>query len=243
MGRVNNGQMNRIRSNTHRDSISHELRVVRTVAPDQPELFGALALLRETTGNLVKYKDDDELGVTMLMLDPLMRRVFGVGPGQRVPVADLRRAEKDLNERLSHAQYQNYDIPLHDKVAWPLQLYGTGDHYLGIVLSFKDLRLHGDRAIVQQYFMDEYGISRGEFKRHVAGLRPHVTIGEVQYGEMDYEQKAAIRNNPSSFLLGAARTLQERLVEFEGREAVLPVIFPDSIALNGLTIACQPKGS
>ncbi len=255
MARFGNSQMQRIRTDTRKQTPRHELRVVRNVAPGQTALSSVLDILRDTTGNFVDYKKDDKekgghghrpdakLGVTLLMLGPLMRHVFGIGPGQRVPVETLRSVETDLNARMAHAKFQDYSIPLQDQLVNPLGLFGAEDQYLGIVLDEDDLRLTGDRAIVEKYFRDKYQLSRRAMRRHLAELRPHVTIGEVRYDQMSEEEAAAIRENPSAFIIGAANYRQRRLAELEQGPAPLPVIFPETIMLNGLRIACQPKGS
>lgn len=243
MPHVASGVVPRARSNTRRRTPPQELRVVRGVAPHQPELFGALALLRGTTSNFVEYKDTDELGVTLLMLGPLMRSILGVGPGQRVPPKELRTVETALNDRLAHTRYQDYDIPLEDTVAQPLDLYGRRRQYLGISLRTRDLRMIGDRAVAAAYFRETYGVSNRELGRRLKDLRPHVTIGEVRYDQMTATEADTLRVDPSAFILGAARTHQEREVELGLQSAVTPVVFPDVVSLNGLRIFCQPKGT
>ena len=245
MSRVTaNGQMIRARTSIHEQSRPYELRVMRRVAPGQPKLSKVIAALSETTGNFVNYKKDPRrLGVTLMMLGPLMRHLLGTGPGQRVTAEDLRTAEEDLNRRVAHAKYQDYNVPLFDPMFQPLDLYGHKKQYLGIRLSPKDLRLTGDRAIVESYFRGKFRLSENDLDRHLEDLDPHITIGRVLYGNMDEEQIAALQDNPSTFLLQADRARQERLVEFEGRPAVVPIVFPEAIGLNGLRIVCQPKGS
>lgn len=244
MTRVSNGQMQHIRTNTHKRKPPHELRVVRTVAKDQTGLFGTLDTLRETTGNFVDYKDNDRLGVTVMMLGPLLQRLLGVGAGRQVPLKDLQETETDLKRAMQGARYQQYNVPLLDPAFNPLDLYGVGKKWLGIRLSPRVLWLAGERAMVEKYFKDTYELSNRDLGRHLVDLRrPHITIGEVRYDQMTADQVAAIRANPSDFVLGADRARQERLVELEGRPALELAVFPDEIGLNGLTIACQPKGS
>lgn len=245
MARVTpNGQMVRARTSTHEQPRQYELRVMRRVAPGQAQLIGAIAALSETTANFVKYKrDPQKLGVTLMMPGPLLRHLLGVGPGQRVTAQDLRQAEEDLNLRVAHAKYQDYTVPLFDPVAEPFGLYGHSKQYLGIRLSPKDLRLTGDRAIVKGYFREKYELSENALDRHLEDLDPHITIGRVLYNNMTGDQVAAFQGNPSTFLLQADRARQQRLVDFEGREAVVSVILPEAIGLNGLRIVCQPKGS
>lgn len=241
---TNNGQLQRIRTSTHRTRPAHELRVSRRVAPGQAKLAGVLDLLRDTTGHLVEYKSTAKLGVTLLMLGPLMRHAFGVGPGQRVPAQTLREVEKDLNARLAHAKFKNYDIPLEDFMTRPLDVYGARDQYLGIALDMEDMRLTGDRAIAERYFKGKYGLSNNEVDKYLGDLRPHITIGEIRYDQItDEEAVASLQNDPSTFILQASRQKQQRLFEYEDGPPVVPVIFPETISLNGLVIACQPKGS
>lgn len=243
-----NGQMQRIRTNTRRATPPHELRVVRSLAPDQPKLLGVIATLRETTSDIVRYKIKDEdrdaskLGVTVAMLGPLMRHMFGVGPGKRVPDEDLRQVEKDLVEHLAHTRDEGYDIGLDEPIGWPLGIYGTSVKYLGIRLDFRDAYLAKDRSMIEDYFRKGHSVSNNDMRKYLVKLRPHATIGALRTDrQLSYGDDADLLSDPSTFLLKRSLARQERVRELEGEGAVIPVVPPQEISLRGLEVFCQDR--
>jgi hypothetical protein len=176
------------------------------------------------------------------MMDPLIRRVLAVEKGRPIPPERLKELEQDMRLKLGHAEYRNYEVPIDDPIS-PLALYGADKRWLGIQLSQKDYRLRGDRTFVEHYFSDNYDLSRRQVRRSLADLRPHVTIGEVQYSNLEPDQAQELRADPSGFIIGAALDRQDDQMRLHEADIVVPVVFPEAISLNGLQIVCQQKGS
>jgi hypothetical protein len=236
-----------IRNATRMPAPEYECRVVRSVAPEQPALTNPLDLLRSNTRNLVNYKKAGELGVTLVMLEPVLRQIL---PNNRRGVIQkdaLVDFESELRDNLSHAQYSDYDIPL-DNIN-PLALYGRQKQYLGLQLDQKDYRLVGDRAMVERYMRDNYdrasgeGVSRRFLARNLRRMRPHITLGEIQYDNLDSEQVRSLHADPSSFMVRQATEHMVNDRKEPGFSGEIPeIVFPEEVTLNGLRIYCQPKG-
>lgn len=237
------GRVPRIRTDTRTEQPDYELRVVRSVEPGQGQLLSVLALLKETTSDFIRYKTPRKLGVTVLMLGPLMRHVFDIAPGRQVPKNILQNTEEDLRAGMQHAQYQDYRIPLIDPLDGdPIELYGSNHQYVGLRLPKRDLRLTGDRAMVEEYFKRTYGLSNNELDRHLVDLRPHITIGEVVTSNLSEQDKWDLRRAPYEFIVRASLLRQQRMVDLEDRLAVISPELPETVSLNGLHIVCQRKG-
>ena len=73
----------RIRNQTHKSKGPQwSFRVMRGVAPEQQDLTEQLGYLAEHTREFIDYKNIGKLGVTLLMLDPVLREILDVNPHQ-----------------------------------------------------------------------------------------------------------------------------------------------------------------
>ena len=236
----------RIRNATQKPQVRYESRVVRTVAPNQPELAVPLQRLGEHTRNFVDYKPLGKLGVTLVMLEPVLRQVLTTNRRGFIPRQALNNFEQELRNELHHAQYADYDIPLQDSFS-PLALYGKHDQYLGIRLHEKDYRLVGDRAVVEQYIRDNYDVGKRFLDRNLKRLRPHITIGEVHYENLDIEQREALQADPSAFVIREAYQGMDAMrrnygIGIEAMD-LETITFPETVTLNGLSVFVQQRNA
>lgn len=241
-----------IRNATRKPSQRYECRVVRTVERDQPDLSRPLRQLQENTNNFITYKWNEpgkelgRLGVTLVMLEPVLRQILGSNRHGTIRREELTIFEAELRDGMSHAQFSNYDIPLQQFE--PLALYGRHRQYLGLQLARSDYRMVADRAMVEQYIRDNYdradgqAISRRFLARNLMRIEPHVTIGEVDYTALTAEQGRALRADPSQFVFDEAYARMEaNEQEFGSDFAAQPIIFPEDVTLNGLRIFTQQR--
>jgi hypothetical protein len=214
---------------------------MRAVEQNQPELKKPLDKLAESTSDVIQYKKFGTLGVTLVMLDPVLRQLMPQDRRGRIPREPLADFEREINEELDHAHYSNYDVPLSDAGFYPLELYGKDKRYLGIRLDKRDYRLIGDRAMVEEYICDNYDVSRRFLARNLVKMSPHITIGAVRYENMEYEDRQDLHRNPSDFIL----TRANRQMRADAREYGLPepepIEFAETVTLNGLKIFCQQR--
>lgn len=230
-----------IRSSTHKQAPHYECRVVRSVAPNQPELSDALGALERHTGNFVNYKEMGKLGVTLVMLEPVLRQIMGTNRKGAISREELTAFERDLNDSVSHSQYADYDIPVHDSLS-PLSLYGKNKQHLAIRLAERDYRLVGDRAVIEQYIKDRYDVGKRFLEKNLVRMSPHVTIGQVRYENLEPRERESIQDDPTSFVIRRAYDSMQASEEQYGLTAERrQIIFPEQVTLNGLRIFCQAK--
>lgn len=237
--------MPRARNAIRRETPRYECRVVRPLQPGQSELTAALGLLAANTSNYVEYNKIGKTGVTIIMLEPILRQILLKDRRGVIPRDHVQNFESELRERLGHAQYADYDIPI-DPLN-PLALYGGG-RWLGLQFDPRDYRLTGDRAVVEEYVTDNYDrpdgrpLSRRFIDANTRRLKPHATIGEVHYENMTPAQEVAFRDNPTTFLVREAYARMERNVQDYGPSyAVTPIVWPETVALAGLSVHCERK--
>ena len=235
----------RPRSDTRKEPVRYECRVVRSVEANQPELMRPLELLEANTTNYVRY-DLGKMGVTIVMLEPILRHILMKNRRGVIPREDLQRFESALVHDLGHAQYANYDIPL-DPFN-PLALYGKDKNWLGLQFAQRDYRLVGDRAVVETYLRDNYEkpdgnpVSQRFIDQNTRRLKPHATIGEVRYENMTPEQTVSFQADPTLFLTRAVYDRMERdYIEYGIRHEGEEVVWPETVALDGLRVFCQSK--
>ncbi len=223
-----------------KNSIHYQSRVVRSVEPIQPELSKALNQLKETTGNFVEYKPIGRLGITLAILDPALKQVVGADKKGQVSDETIKHFEAELNEELDFAN-QGLEYPLKNPNV-PVDLYGSEQARLGITLSQRDLRLRGQRLIVEEYIKDTYpAVSRRFGSKDLAHIVPHVTIGTVIPAYLDKEDRDLLYKDPSDFMLG--RVLQEQIhaAERYRLDQPEPIVFPEAICLGGLHVVCEQR--
>jgi hypothetical protein len=235
----------RARSNTRGEQVRYECRVVRSLAPSQPELHRALGLLAANTANYVNY-DLGHAGVTIIMLEPILRQILMKNRRGIIPKENLRHFEDELTSNLKHAQYDNYDIPL-DPVR-PLWLYGKNQNRLGLQFARRDYRLVGDRAVVEEYIHDTYDkpdgspVSQRFIDKNSRRLKPHATIGEVLYENMTPAQAWVFQADPAFFLVQEAyHQMRRNQEEYGSTYQIEDIIFPETVGLNGLRVFCQQR--
>jgi len=216
------------------------------LAPNQPELARPLGLLAANTANYIEYDEMGKVGVTIIMLEPLLRRILSPNRRGVIPRTSLQQFEAELRDDLSHAQYADYNVPL-DTIN-PLALYGSNKNYLGLQFSPKDYRLVGDRAVVEEYMKDNYDQANGRpvsqrfIDKNSRRLKPHATIGEVKYENMTPEQIEVFQADPTGFLVRETYDRMEANQKQYGSACeVERVTWPESVALNGLQVFCQQK--
>ncbi|HSX15759.1 MAG TPA: hypothetical protein VLF40_03125 [Candidatus Saccharimonadales bacterium] len=238
--------MPRARRDTRRERTRYECRVTRSLAPNQEDLARPLGLLAANTSNYVEYDELGKVGVTIMMLEPILRRILT--PNRRGVISrdSLQQFETELKDDLSHAQYADYNIPL--DIFNPLALYGSDKNWLALQFSPKDYRMVGDRAVVEAYMRDNYVQANGRpvSKRFIDGnsrrLRPHATVGEVHYENMAPEQVGQFQADPTGFLVREAYARMARNQEQYGSACgVEEIIWPETVGLNGLKVFCQQK--
>ena len=248
----------RPRSTTRKPPISYECRVVRSVAANQPELAGPLRLLKENTSNFVNYKWKESgkelgrLGVTLVMLEPVLRQILTKNRRGAIRREDVLTFETELREGMEHAQFENYDIPL-DQFS-QLALYGRNKQYLGLQLSQRDYRMAADRTMVESYIRDNYDRADGEvvskrfLARNLRRMEPHITIGEIDYAALMYRDEDGVmaaeklQADPSSFVFDQAHKRMElHAQEFGANFEPETIVLPDHVTLNGLKIFCQQR--
>jgi hypothetical protein len=219
---------------------------MRSVKQDQPELFKPIQSLQENTSNLVTYKKCGELGVTLVMLEPVLRQILTKNHNGTIRREDITDFEVELNEKLEHAQYSDYDIEI-DQFK-PLALYGKNKQWLGVQLNREDYRLVGDRAVVEHYIRDNYdrpngeGVSKRFLSKNLQRMLPHITIGEVDYSQIPDEELGSFVDNPSQYLIERAYERMEcNRQEYGTSLEVTPIVFPEQASLNGLRVFCQRR--
>lgn len=234
------------RRNTHREPVRYECRITRSVATDQPELAEPLRLLEDNTNNYVNYRGIGKIGVTIMMIEPVLRKILLADRRGIIPKQDLKIFEGELQDNLHHAQYADYDVPL-DPVQ-PLALFGRNQDRLALQLDSRDYRLVGDRAVVEAYIQDNYDqnngrpVSRRFLDRNSARFRPHITIGDVRYENMDSNQIEDFQADPSAFLIRESyRQMSSDRQDYGESYQVQDIILPDQVSLNGLRVFCQQR--
>jgi hypothetical protein len=234
------------RRDTRGEQPRYDCRITRSVIQDQPELADPLRLLEANTSNYINYRGMGKIGVTIMMLEPVLRKILVPDGRGMISKQDLKVFEAELQNDLEHAQYADYDVPV-DPV-YQLDLFGRNKDRLAIQLDPRDYRLVGDRAVVEAYIRDNYEqndgrpISRRFFDRNSMRLRPHITIGDVRYENMDSNQVTTFQADPSVFLIREAQRqmISDRQDYGEAYE-VRDIILPEQVSLNGLRVFCQQK--
>ncbi len=244
------------RSDTRKQPVHYDFRVCRGVQPGQPELEKPLSQLHEHTANFVQYKSLGKLGLTLLMLEPVLREILPRNRNGMIPPDGVRTFEDELRQSLHTAQYENYGGIRLDPVA-PLALYGRHKNRLGLRLQ-KDYRLVGDRAVVEEYILDNYTTTEGHdvSKRFLANtltpIAPHITIGTVLYEHLTPEQGQALQDDPTWFVHSEAYASMEaqRLeYDFVSDKLANPgppplvehICLPESLSLSALSVVCRPR--
>jgi len=220
---------------------------MRSVKQDQPELMKPLGLLQEHTSDIVTYKKCGELGVTLVMLEPVLRQILTKNRNGVIKREEVRDFEVELNEKLEHARYSDYNIGLEQ--FYPLALYGKDKQWLGLQLDRHDYRMVGDRAVVEHYIRDNYDRSNGEdvskrfLSKNLRRMLPHVTVGEINYDQIPNEEMESFIDNPGTYLVHRAYERMEYNREEYGTSLeVTPIVFPEEVSLNGLRVSCQRRG-
>jgi hypothetical protein len=106
----------------------------------------------------------------------------------------------------------------------------------------------GDRAVVEAYIQDNYDqnngrpVSRRFLDRNSARFRPHITIGDVRYENMDSNQIEDFQADPSAFLIRESyRQMSSDRQDYGESYQVQDIILPDQVSLNGLRVFCQQR--
>lgn len=237
----------RARSATRGEQPRYECRITRGLQLPQPELTEPLRLLAEHTSNYITYRNVGKVGVTIMMIEPLLRRIMVKNQRGVIPKDGLQTFETELRDRMSHAQFADYDIPL-DSFN-PLALRGANDDRLALQFDPKDYRMVGDRAMVEAYMRDSYDqadgrpVSKRFIDKHSHRLLPHITIGDVHYENMTREQRDRFQEDPTAFLVTEAYHKMEWNQKEYGTSACESeqIVFPETVSLNGLSVFCQQK--
>jgi hypothetical protein len=236
----------RTRHDTRKEPVRYECRITRSAQPDQPELAEPLRLLEANTNNYIQYRGIGKIGVTIMMIEPVLRKILISDRRGIIPKQDLQDFEAELQDNLRHAQYADYDVPVDP--AQPLALFGRNKDRLALQLHPRDYRLVGDRAVVESYIQDNYEqndgrpVSRRFLDRNSARFRPHITIGDVRYENMDARQVETFQADPSVFLIRESyRQMASDREDYGESYAVQDIILPEHVALNGLKVFCQQK--
>jgi hypothetical protein len=216
---------------------------MRSVAPNQPELEAQFELLVEHTREIVSYKKLGTLGVTLLMLDPVLHTITDVERHKRIPVSKLQKLGQEVNEAFGHTQHDIYNVPIVDRYA-PYGLYGYGDDkpYLGLRLGpiYEDEQLTQDRELVINHIAETYPVDERTIRKGLIPLKPHITLGTVNWDALDIYQQEDFKRDPNAFI---SSFMRERVNLRKAEKLVtadLPV-FPETICLNGLQAFCEPQ--
>ena len=243
---------NQNRYDSPKQAKHYECRVARGLDQNQPELGRSLRQFEEATGDFVDYKWDKrgkelgELGVTLAMLEPVLRDVLDIPKGA-IQREDLTRFEVGLKERMESARYKDRSIPLDAEN--PLGLYGKRKNQLALRLDSQDLRLPGERAMVERYIQNTYDRNDGGevtnkfLSKKLQPLDPHITIGEINYDTLNSEETEALQENPTEFMRGQVSDHLDYLGDnFERGDTAQDILMlPDKVSLNGLQVFCQRR--
>jgi hypothetical protein len=227
------------RNRTHKKDPYWKIHIMRRVAPGQENLEKQLGLLGEYTSDFVNYKKMGQLGVTLVMLEPILHKIMGVNRGEKIRKNDLDKFVDELNDLFEE---EDCTLPLDDEFN-PYGIYGRGKRYLGIQLSRRseDSPLYGDRTRIMDYIVDNYGMNKRFIRNNTIRLKPHITLGTIDMGNLDSDERRDINRDPSRFIL---RRMQE---DKYYREDVLRVncpeipVIPEQITLNGLRAVVERR--
>lgn len=236
----------RIRNRTEQRVPHYECRVIREVQRGQAELTQSLQLLADNTPELITYKKFGSLGVTLAMLEPVLRKILPANRRGAISRDDLREFESELVGTMARAQFTDYDIRLNSFSE--LALYGKDKQYLALELDQRDLRLEGERAMIEQYIRNNYDqedgsrVSKRFMSKNLSSLKPHITIGHVErenFSEAEYDAFVA---DPTTFMVQRAdERMHANFEEYGGGFEPREIIFPETVTLGGLRIFCQQK--
>ncbi len=217
-------------------SVHYECHIARSVEPNQSEFVHALQVLEQNTADFVQYQPIGRLGVRLVMLESALKQIIGVDKKGIITEAARRDFETELNQNLARHPHGEFLIA---DPREPFVLQGRDDQELAIQLAKDDYRLHGDRAVAEEYIRDTYpGISAG--RENVVRMEARVAIGEVQPQYLSPDDRGLLAENPSDFMLNTVMERQRSDADMFGLSGgVDPVVFPDAIILGGLHVVCQ----
>jgi hypothetical protein len=224
------------RNQTYKRPPKMSLRVVRQLAPGQPEFEQTLVTLGQRYENFLEVKKIGGMGLTLVEMDPLIRHIKHLDHRQVIPKDDLQQCEQEINQIFGYTQSDAYNIALANHGA-PYGLFGNPRMpILGLCLEAEDslgqLTLDREEAIgrIESF----YKLGKAARKNILRDLVPHISLGAISLKNLTITEQAALRTDPNQFLADYSAN--------GGRyESQYRVIVPETVCLNGVRAVCGPR--
>jgi len=225
-----------IRNHVHKKEQYWGLHISRSVAPGQPIFESEFEKLKAFNSDIIRFKKIGELGLTLVMVDPLLHDIFDMGYHERVPKKKVSTFAAELN---SLHEVSQSDC-LHVEIADPKNPYSVyGSRYFGLQVKYNE-ELYQDRQLIVDHILDRYQISKNQAKSRLKNLDPHITLGSIMLKGFDKRQRKELFLNPNSFMDRRMREYQSHSVHVGGEKYPFEIpIFPERICLNGVEVVAE----
>jgi hypothetical protein len=230
----------RIRSDTSRQKPDYSLGVKRVLAPGQPAFEAYLDRLKHETGGYIDFKRIGSAGIKLLMLDDILQAAK-VAQGNNTSAVQLPVVENQLNELFKDLPQQTFEARIYDRF-YPFYLYGQNRQNLALKLNIanqEQQHLTG-REVVIDFFKDEYGVPEKTLRQKIGTLKPDITVGAVQWDELEECDQYDFKKDPSMFIRAKLRANMQVRKELGLDYAPIPIL-PDVVCLNGLETFREAK--
>lgn len=235
-----NGGVIRNKNQTEQRPTQWTIRVARPVVANQPSLSEPIEALRAYSGDIVKYKKSlGQMAMTLLTLEPLLYKLTSTPFNQGLDHGMLNEVAVTINELCDKSQKTECQVP---PFKTPLRVFGQQDKYLGIQLINRDgLQIYDDRELIYRALGQVFSLEPMRVRKMHPKHQPHITIGSIQWNNIDYSHRDDFAENPGAYLESVAQ-YQREIAIMEHRLPLIPIpVIQRKIALSGLSVACVPK--